>query len=1817
MNTKKKYDIAIIGMACRFPEANNYNEFWNNLKKGVNSIKEMPSERWDVNTYYSTDINIPGKSISKWCGLIDSFDSFDNEFFNMSPREVELMDPQQRLLLEETWHCMEDSSVSLEELQKKRTSVYIGVMALDSLNLSGDSNIQTDSYSALGNYSGILANRISYSLGLSGDSYSIDAACASSLVAAHQARQSLLRGQADYAFAGSVSLNFHPFKYISFSKARMLSPDGQCKTFDKDANGYVPGDGIAVLLLRRLSDAIQSGNHIYGLIKGSAVNYTGSKLMITAPRVGAQSDVISSAYEDANISPGSVTYVEAHGTGTSLGDPIEVEALTRVFQQHTHKKNFCKLGSVKTNIGHTEAVAGMAGLIKVLLMMNHREIPPSLNFKTINPVINLDNSPFSISVKQSKWESPILRAGVSSFGMGGVNSHFVLEEFPKKQLPQKKVKQPELFILSAKTEKSLIKMIEQWRRFAQSDTYNNYSLEDICATLATGRNTFSYRLGFIVNTHDELIKQINKSPEIFSKHKNVHFCLRIGEYPLKNRKRFLSFLKESSLFNKEIDLIETSLHQIGFQNNQFHKETIDHFIGAYVFLNVFLKTGQLVPNIVTGNPKNSGLMTALTISGMLKFEDSLLLLSGKKKYTDIAFNRPKIPFLDPVSQKILTTFHFDSDYIQGLIDKLYISTEAIDFYFDKTKSLLENQFTFKKYLQEWDAVLKKSGNDTHQILWRTAEISEKERKLFAIIAANSIRKLNRKWNLSEKPIDASTEFFEIVDLLTDNVMPKEITVTLFRNEKKDLKTVANILNKNQKQLDIKNPYKILKNKPFNGTGHAKKWFDSVKHRQIVNPQNILCLDFGDLPQIDTENHLFFEDISNRPEIILKKNILQLWLKGVHVDLKKLYPEGSFQKVPLPVYPFNGSRYSLPKIKRRPDVHDFVKKLHPLLHKNTSDLSGHRFHSIFTGNEYFFSDHMINGNQILPGVAYIEMARSAAAILAAKPVYTLKDIVWIRPIQVEKNDQNVNISIKVEANNLKFEISMPSDSQPNICSQGKILYQTHEFTKTTKDKIDIQSIAKRCLQTKNKLQCYDLFKKFGFGYGKGFQAVENMSFNETETLSYLKLPIHLQDSFDDFVLHPTLMDSALHGVIFLLHHWESSTQTSIPFTLGEINSYKQLPKACYSYVQLTGTGRLKKFSILLTDLSGNVCVQMNNFTMRPVVHDNKAQLKTGTSSEVLYFENIWESTDIDTNQKYINTPLLIFDTDKKLLNELKKQLNSDEIVLVRPGREFTIVGHQEYIIRAKTQSDYQMLIQQLSEKNSLPVNVIFTWSKCCSGIEMIPTKKESIDEQLHFSIYPAFYFCKALMKQKPESTIKLLNIFDRQNPFQAAISGFARSMKLENPKFSYKTVSAENIYDIESTTKKVLFELNIDDLEPEVRYTNENRQVNIFKPLDSHENTPTPILIKENGVYLITGGLGGLGLIFAELLSKNHKVNLILTGRSQLSLKKKTILDKIRSSGSQVKYIMADASESKEVNKLITQVKNEFMQINGLIHSAGIIKNDYILNKTPEQMNQVFAPKIYSTIYLDDALSTEKLDFFVLFSSISGILGDIGLSDYAYANRFLDYFTYYREDLRKHKKRFGKTLSINWPLWKDGGMQIDEQSKKRLYLSLGMKELQTSNGIQAFIKGLSIKQSQFIVMEGNSDRIKQALKIDHKDHHKPLQSNVEKAHSDTNVLLHHVQKDLTQIASDILKTNNPMDLNKDLIKYGFDSITLTEFTNIINETYHLDMTPAIFFEYTTLKSFIEHLIKAYNDKLSMYYRDIETDDNEMITSEVDDWEEGVL
>ncbi|MGZ9226514.1 MAG: type I polyketide synthase, partial [Anaerolineales bacterium] len=395
--------IAIVGIGCRFPGgANSPDAYWKMLCEGVDAITEIPKSRWDVDQYYDPDPETPGKMATRWGGFLEGVDQFDPQFFGISPREAISMDPQQRLLLEVAWEALEHAGYSPEDLSGSPTGVFVGICNNDysQLLLSGEtSNI--DAYLATGSAFSIASGRISYVLGLQGPSLSVDTACSSSLVATHLAIQSLRNKECQMALAAGVNLILRPEVTITLSQSKMMAADGRCKAFDARADGFVRSEGCGVIVLKLLSHAIADGDNILAVIRGSAMNQDGRSNGITAPNGPSQEAVIQAALADAQVRSDEVGYVETHGTGTSLGDPIEVQALGNVLGAGHSADDPLMIGSVKTNLGHLESAAGVAGLIKLVLALHHQEIPPHLHLHEPNPHIAWKNYPLVIPTKRT------------------------------------------------------------------------------------------------------------------------------------------------------------------------------------------------------------------------------------------------------------------------------------------------------------------------------------------------------------------------------------------------------------------------------------------------------------------------------------------------------------------------------------------------------------------------------------------------------------------------------------------------------------------------------------------------------------------------------------------------------------------------------------------------------------------------------------------------------------------------------------------------------------------------------------------------------------------------------------------------------------------------------------------------------------------------------------------------------------------------------------------------------------------------------------------------------------------------------------------------------------------------------------------------------------------------------------------------------------------------------------------------------------------------------------------------------------------------
>src|SRR6266567_2959329 len=428
--------IAIIGMSCRFPGgANTPEAFWQLLKCGRDAISEVPAERWDIDAYYDPDPDAPGKMYTRFGGFLQDLSKFDAQFFGISPREAVRMDPQQRLLVEVAWEALEHAGQAVSTLAGSQTGTFIGMMnngEYSQLQVQHSATIYDDPYFGIGSSSSIASGRLSYLFDLRGPTMTVDTACSSSLVSVHLACQSLRNKECKLALAGGVNAITLPESVVNACKMRMLAADGRCKTFDAVADGFVLGEGCGMVVLKRLSEAIADGDSILAIIRGTAVNQDGRSNGITAPNKLAQQAVIRKALANAGVEPHRVSYVETHGSGTSLGDPIEVEALVAALGEGRSPDQRIMMGAVKTNIGHLAGAAGIAGLIKTVLALQHKEIPAHLNLKELNPHVCWERMPVMIPTRPVPWstKSGSRVAGVSSFGWSGTNAHIVLEEAP-------------------------------------------------------------------------------------------------------------------------------------------------------------------------------------------------------------------------------------------------------------------------------------------------------------------------------------------------------------------------------------------------------------------------------------------------------------------------------------------------------------------------------------------------------------------------------------------------------------------------------------------------------------------------------------------------------------------------------------------------------------------------------------------------------------------------------------------------------------------------------------------------------------------------------------------------------------------------------------------------------------------------------------------------------------------------------------------------------------------------------------------------------------------------------------------------------------------------------------------------------------------------------------------------------------------------------------------------------------------------------------------------------------------------------------------
>ncbi|MBU8854956.1 SDR family NAD(P)-dependent oxidoreductase [Bacillus sp. FJAT-26377] len=1751
-------DIAVVGMACRFPDANNYNEYWNNLCKGLNSIREIPLSRWDISKYYSKEINEPHKSISKWCGLIEDIDYFDNEFFNISPREALNMDPQQRLLLEETLHCIEDSGISLEILQKKKTSVFTGVMGIDYIQEAAQPDTFVDSYSGTGNYECILSNRISHYFGLNGKSYSIDAACASSLVALHEAEKSLLNKESDYAIVAGVNLNFNKWKYTTWSKSRMLSPDGQCKPFDKDANGYVPGDGVGIVLLQRKSDAISDKNNIHGVILGSAVNHTGRTRAITVPSIKAQKNLILDAYNDANIDPRTITYVEAHGTGTSLGDPIEVEALTQAFREFTTEKQFCTIGSVKSNIGHLEAAAGMAGLFKVLLMMKFGEIPKTINIKKLNPIIDFENTPFEVAMEHKKWEvnsdTNSYRASISAFGIGGANSHIILESFL--DMHENKSEEPSsvnsLFLLSAKSQKSLEEIIENWKKALLKGNFQNVNLSDICKNTLNTRANYPYRFGRVVSSKKEWHDFIMNSNSCFVKANNEDISLLIGKREWKGFYEIKALYQENDLFKTKIKEIFSFLEKDeypklykGYFCEQWNDElkATYSFITAYSLIETLFEIG-FAPNSISG--ESDGFLITLALTKVISIKDALNVIKNPNAVNEISLKRPCKTIFDPVHQVEIYPFEFSQEYLRDLLKSFNVNWEQAFIYIEKARDLFDTQFTFKRYLEEWSDSLEESKITIEELLfdntiWNSKQ-QMKKRSLLLLIVIISFKKLNQKWNFTKKDILEETRIYELVDLFLDELINKKQLISLVLNNHSNFKEIAKFMNSNQSKIEQSRPYPLLKE--YNKTlPYSPNWIISAKEckTRIKNNCKVFQLGRVEYTPINLLNYCESTSITE----LYANFLIRLWQEGIAIKWDKIYPLNSYKKISLPNYVFNRKRFWLKKKNN-------IKSTEDLSTKEALDLP---ISKRLTINDSIIRNHVIKGKNIIPGAYMIEQAILAAQSKMEVPIHSLENIIIDKPGIVH---DAIDIRINIEEANHSFYI----DSNGEMMCKGYFSRNTNSLIfKGLPDiyqklnKIDIESI-------------YDKFLyQIGYEYGKSLKLVQGIY--EHQDYYIVKLN---RNNFKSKNLNTYVLEGAFQSVLVVAYLRGIINEYSpvyVPYFINKLDIDHDMLDNTFVLINKKDVLKINnniKVNLEIYDNLGRGTIKIEDLIF------TKANKKTFNTSnyDLICNSHVWKESSLILNEKINEEDVaIIFTRVSPSSNKLKPFFDKYKNVIIINGGASFYYSNNYFEINYAKEEDYVDALQRISERlTNQNISIYYL----CLYEDYVPLKGTNLKAFASFDsqLESFFYFIKSLSKEsyrfdhKIKVAVPALNSFVIEDQdygegvLNSSISGMIKSVMQENSKLEISLI--DFTLDHKKVISTLIKESFYDRNNTIVAYRSNKRFIPSFEKI-TFQNKYEHTLMKEDGTYLLVGGFGGVGKAVLTLLLNEKKCSVIIVGKSKLNSNKKVQLDKYREQGYDVTYYQADITKPGDVEKLVETIKNSHKKLNGVIHMAGILNDKFIFNKDWQTFKRTLMPKIKGSLLLNEFIQKEPLDFFIVFSSIVSIFGNSGQTDYSAANSFLDNFV----NFRRKNGHIGKNVSINWPLWADVGMGMDKKvienfEKRKLY------PITYQEGIKTLKHILSNEESQ---IPENILILKEERK---------KQDSFTTDNSIENIICY-----LTKIIGKHLGVEeSDVPTDESFFTLGFDSIMSQEVIAELNCKFD-KLPPTLLFDYPTLEKLSNYLI----------------------------------
>ncbi len=1122
--SRARQPIAIIGMGCRFPgDVDSPESFWDLLQQGREAIREVPADRWNVDDYYDPDPSRPGKMVSRFGGFLRQIDQFDASLFGIAPREAAMMDPQQRLLLEVTWEALERAGLPPRSLAGSRTGMYLGIASGDygQLQLHAGDPALLDVHYASGNAHSIASGRLAYLLGLKGPSLSIDTACSSSLVAVHLACQALRSGECTLAIAGGVNVILAPETTVALSHAHMMSPDGRSKAFDDSADGFARAEGCGVVILKPLAQALADGDSVLAVIRGTALNQDGASSSLTAPHGPSQEDLMRRALADAGCEASDVNYVETHGTGTALGDPIELRALGAVYGQAHSADRPLWIGSLKTNLGHMEAAAGLGGLIKLVLSLEHEQIPAHLLFQTPTRHVPWSDLHLAVPTSLTPWPAPSRLDGlaaprlgaVSSFGFSGTNAHLIVEQAPSTPAAPAKNEtnnNAQLLPLSAASPEALLALVERYRRWLPSPSGQALTWHEIAATAAQCRDHLRSRIAIVASNREEAAAQLGQlsvlqqTPASSAPSLCFLFTGQGSEHPGMG----LDLLQSSSVFRASIDRIEQALAgSLGVsiseiwagQNGELQQaQLLQPALFAFGWaLSELWRSWGVEPATVLGH--SLGEYVAATVAGVVSPEDALRLVAARGRLTGHLAQPSAMIALGASETEI--------------------------------RLLLQ-----QSSLQTTLSIAAVNGPESVVVSGALPAIDDFE----SLLRTNGLRhkRLRTSHGFHSAALDPMLDAFA-----------QEASTIRFRVP--EIRWISNLTGE-----------PVSRQKPID----AEYWREHLRHTvqfqkslsTIEASGSPIYLELGTQPQllVLAESNGIPEErrvasLSRSAREVDTGKLLnaaaRLFNRGVDLDWKAIHESRPFRRAPLPTYPFQRQRFwftehrtsfaGAPNPTAAPTP-DRIPTGHPLLGDRLRLRSGAAtFHATLSPTSpKHLGDHVVLGQRVLPGAAYLEMALAAARAAGARSAWAAHDVEFRETCVFDESRLLETVLLAEDDSGRRtFEIASAPSSSRDSADAAWTLHATGSLapaTPTPASAIDLDAARSHTSQTWDPAAFYARFQAIGLDFGPPLQTVKQACGSADESLVAIELPPAVSAEASLYEIHPILLDACLQAAAAL-------------------------------------------------------------------------------------------------------------------------------------------------------------------------------------------------------------------------------------------------------------------------------------------------------------------------------------------------------------------------------------------------------------------------------------------------------------------------------------------------------------------------------------------------------------------------------------------------------------------------------------------------------------------------------------------------------------